>query len=63
MTPELKQQMIKHSKAHLYYLHLDTWDKLYLINEFTREFPLLKPTEVYLVEFIKLKGLTELAAC
>lgn len=63
MTPEQKKEMYRHNKAHLYLLHLDYMDRLHLNAQFAKEFPLLKATEVYLVEFIKLKGLTELQAC
>lgn len=63
MTSNQKQAMYKHNKAHQYLLHLDYRERLHLNAQFAKEFPLLRATEVYLVEFIKLKGLTELTAC
>lgn len=63
MTPEQHQAMINHNRAHQVLLHMDYMQRLHLNAQFAKEFPLLRATEVYLVEFIKLKGLTELQAC
>lgn len=64
MNPnDLKTAMFEHNRAHQYLLHLDYMDRLHLNQLFSLEFPYLRATEVYLVEFIKLKGLTELQAC
>ncbi len=62
-TTDISQAMFEHNRAHQYLLHLDYMDRLQLNQLFALEFPLLRPNEVYLVEFIKLKGLTELQAC